>query len=235
MSGLVDYRLDGGIATITMDDGKVNVMSLAMATELAAALDRAVADRAVVVLSGRPGVFSAGFDLTTVQSGGTDSVAMVRAGFELAYRLLSFPVPVVVACTGHAVAMGAFLLLSGDYRVGASGTYKLMANEVALGITMPRAPIEILRQRLAPAYFHRAVVLAEQFSPDNAVAAGFLDRVVEPAALSDAARAVAETARTLDPDVHAASKRRAHEQSLAALRAAIDADEALLALGGPST
>ena len=94
-----------------MDDGKVNVMSSAMQAELHAALDRAEADGAVVVLTGRPGVFSAGFDLTVLRAGGDEAPAMVRGGFELAYRVLSFPLPVVVACTGHAIAMGTFLLL----------------------------------------------------------------------------------------------------------------------------
>src|SRR6266567_6223635 len=112
---IVSYRLEGSVATITMDDGKVNCLSMRMLTELNAALDRAMADRAVVVLTGRPGVFSAGLDLPVLRAGGAAAFAMLRAGFELAARILSFPAPVLVACTGHAVAMGAFLLLSGDY------------------------------------------------------------------------------------------------------------------------
>src|SRR5262245_31356964 len=103
-----------------MDDGKVNALSPPMLGELAGALDRAAADRAAVLLTGREAVFSAGFDLPTLRVGGAESVAMVRAGFELAARLLAFPTPVTIACTGHAVAMGALLLLSGDYRVGAA-------------------------------------------------------------------------------------------------------------------
>ena len=169
MGTLVSYRHEDSVAAITMDDGKVNALSVQMLAELNGALDRAAADRAVVVLSGRPGVFSAGFDLPVLRAGGSPAIAMLREGFELAERMLSFPIPVAIACTGHAVAMGAFLLLSGDYRVGAAGPYKLAANEVAIGLTMPRAAIELLRQRLAPAHFNRAVTLAEPFSPENAV------------------------------------------------------------------
>lgn len=226
MRTLVTYRLEDSIATITMDDGKVNVMSLQMLTDLDAALDQAAADRAVVVLSGREGVFSAGFDLPVLRAGGSESIAMVRAGFELAERVLSFPMPVAIACTGHAVAMGVFLLLSGDYRVGAAGSYKLTANEVAIGLTMPRAAVEILRQRLAPAHFNRAVTIAEPFSPDNAVAAGFLDQVVEASELQGVARRTAVALSTLDMDAHAASKLRARQHTLNAIRAAIDADYA---------
>ena len=151
MGTLVSYQLEDSIATIAMDDGKVNALSLQMLTELNAALDRASADRAVVVLTGRDGIFSAGFDLTVLRAGGSDASAMLRAGFALAKRMLSFPTPVLIACTGHAVAMGVFLLLSGDYRVGAGGPYKITANEVAIGLTMPRAAVEICRQRLTPA------------------------------------------------------------------------------------
>jgi len=226
MSTLVVYQLEGSVASITMDDGKVNVMSLRMLAEINAALDRAEKDRAVVVFAGRAGVFSAGFDLPVLRAGGIEAAAMVRAGFELAERILSFPTPVVVACTGHAVAMGVFLVLSGDYRLGAAGPYKITANEVAIGITVPRAAVEILRQRLAPAYFNRAVTLAEPFSPDDAVAAGFLDRVVPPTELADTARALATQLAGLDMAAHGASKLRARAYALGAVREAIEADAA---------
>jgi enoyl-CoA hydratase len=224
MGPLVTYRLESSIATIVMDDGNVNVMSLQMLTELNAALDHAAADHAVVELSGRDGVFSAGFDLRVLRAGGSEAIAMVRAGFELAERVLSFPMPVAIACTGHAVAMGAFLLLSGDYRIGADGPYKLTANEVAIGLTMPRAAVEILRQRLAPTHFNRAVTLAETFTPGNAVAAGFLDLVVAASELQAAIRAVAVAMSTLDMEAHAESKLRARAHTLDAIRAGIDAD-----------
>ena len=157
---------------------------------------------------------------------------MVRSGFELAERVLTFPLPVVMASGGHAVAMGLLLLLSGDYRIGADGPYKLTANEVAIGLTMPYAAIEILRQRLAPAYFNRAVTLAESFAPSDAAAGGLVDRVVPPEQLDKAALEAATALRTLDLDAHAVSKLRAREQAVAALRAAIEADYAALRRSG---
>jgi enoyl-CoA hydratase len=226
MSTLVSYRLHDSVATITMDDGKVNVLSLAMLAELGDALDRAAADRAVVVLTGREGVFSAGFDLPVLRAGGTEAAEMMRAGFDLAARLLAFPAPVLVACPGHAIAMGAFLVLSGDYRIGIRGPYKLTANEVAIGIAVPRAAVEICRQRLTPACFNRAVILAEVFPPADAIAAGFLDLVVARAELAGAAAGAAAELARLDLDAHAATKLRARRQSLAALQEAIEADDA---------
>jgi enoyl-CoA hydratase len=226
MDTLVTYSLRDSIATITMDDGKVNALSLAMFSELDAALDRATADRAVVVLTGREGVFSAGFDLPVLRAGDTEAAKLLHAGFELAARLLAFPTPVVVACNGHAVAMGVFLVLSGDYRIGAFGPYKLTANEVAIGITVPQAAVEICRQRLTPACFNRALVLAEVFTPEDAVAAGFLDRLVPPAELAEAASTTAARLTSLDLDAHAATKLRARRLAVTALREAIDSDDA---------
>jgi enoyl-CoA hydratase len=228
MAALVSYQLQDSIATITMDDGKVNALSLPMLTEINMALDRASVDRAVVVLTGRPGVFTAGFDLPALAAGGSAALAMVRAGFELAVRLLSFPAPVLIACTGHAVAMGAFLLSSGDYRIGTAGPYKITANEVAIGIPIPRAAVEICRQRLGPAYLTRAIVLAEVFSPGDAVTAGFLDRVVAAADLPDAANAAAAALATLNMDAHAAAKLLVAEHALEAIRAAIETDDAAI-------
>jgi enoyl-CoA hydratase len=229
MDGPVRYRLEDAIATITMDDGKVNALSPLMLSELDRALDRAADDGAVVTLTGRPGVFSAGFDLGVLVAGGRAGRDMLLAGFELGERLLSFPAPVVIACTGHALAMGVFLVLSADYRLGATGDHKIGANEVAIGLTMPAFGIEICRQRLGPSFFHRAVINAEVFSPDEAVAAGFLDGVVPTPDLPAVARGVAGQLGGLDRESHTATKLRAREVSLKAIRSAIEADDAALA------
>lgn len=225
MHDLVSYRLDPPIATITLDDGKVNALSPTMLSQIAAALDRAEADRAAVVLTGRQGVWSAGFDLALLRGGGPVAGEMLRAGFDLAERLLRFPRPVVIACPGHAVAMGVFLLLSGDYRLAAAGPYKITANEVAIGFVMPEAAIAICRHRLAPVHFHRAVVLAEVHAPDDAMAAGFVDRVVPVAELAEAARTAATRLAALDMNAHAQTKLRVRAQLLRELRAAIEVSE----------
>jgi enoyl-CoA hydratase len=222
---LVTTTIADGVATLAMDDGKVNVLSLAMQRELTAGLDRAEAERAVVLLTGRPGVFSAGFDLPTLQGGGPDGAAMLRGGFELSERLLGFPTPVVIACPGHAIAMGLFLLLSGDLRIGAEGPFKLVANEVAIGLTLPQAAIEVCRQRLSPAAFNRVTVLSEVYAPGpDAVAGGVLDRVVPADDLAASAHEAAVGLAALDLAAHAATKRRTRADALTALRAAIDAE-----------
>jgi enoyl-CoA hydratase len=215
----VSYQLDPPIATITLDDGKVNALSPGMLSAINRALDQALADRATVVLTGRQGVWTAGFDLAILRAGGAEGAEMVRGGFALAERLLAFPRPVVIACTGHAVAMGVFLLLASDYRISAAGPYKITTNEVAIGLAPPMATIALARQRLAPAHLHRALALAEVYTPDEAIAAGFLDRVVPIAELAEAARIVATRLAALDMTAHAATKLRIRDQALQAMRA----------------
>ena len=178
MGTITTYALEGPVATVTMDDGKANALSPVMLSELHDSVDRAREAGAALVLAGRPGRFSAGFHLPTLSGGGAAAADLLLAGFELAEKLLSHPRPVVIACTGHALAMGSFLLVSGDLRIGAAGDFRIGANEVAIGLTMPRTAIELCRQRLATPYLSRAMVNAEIFDPDGAAAAGFLDRVV---------------------------------------------------------
>ena len=226
--GLVDYTQDGRVATITMDDGRANALSPAMQHAIHAALDRAEAEEAAVVLAGRPGRFCAGFDLQIMSQGAEATADMVLGGFELALRLLERPKPTVVACTGHAMAMGAFLLLSADYRVGAAGPFKIAANEVAIGMTMPYTPIELMRMRLTPAALQRSAVLAETFDPVGATTVGYLDHIVEPDRVVAAAEELAAGYLQLDQGAHAATKQRVRADALGAIREAIVADRTAL-------
>jgi enoyl-CoA hydratase len=224
MSDLLTYSRDDRVATIALDDGKVNALSIPMLREIHAALDQAEADGAVVVLTGRSGYFSAGFDLKVFRSEPERLPEMLRLGATLCERMLSFPTPVLVACSGHAVAAGSFLLLSADARIGVEGPYVIGLNEVRIGLTMPLFVIELARHRLAPAHFDRAVITAAMYEPADAVAAGFLDRVVAPADLAEVSAGVAADLAGLNPEAHAATKLRARATALTALREAIDAE-----------
>jgi len=213
------YDLTDGIATVAMDDGKANALSAVMLAELSAALDRAEADGAIVLLTGRERTFSGGFDLRTEPAGWP---AMVAAGARLAERVLSFPRPVVAACNGNAVAMAGFLLLAADVRIGAAGDFKLGLNEVAIGLTVPWFGIALARHRLARPYADRCLVTGALLDPPEAQAAGFLDRVVPAGALHAEARAAAEALKALDRRAHAATKLRIRAQALADVRAGIE-------------
>lgn len=226
MQDIATYQLDGAVATIRMDDGKVNVVSPALIQSVGLALDRARSDQAAVVLTGRAGVLSAGFDRNVLLSGGNAALDMLIGGFKLAERLLSFPRPVVIACSGHALAMGAFLTLAGDHRVGTRGAFKVGANEVAIGLTMPRFATELCKLRLAPTYLQRSVLNAEIYDPETAVAAGFLDRLVSAEELLPTAQQVASELAKLPAHAFAFTKQRLREDALARLRTAIEQDGA---------
>jgi enoyl-CoA hydratase len=211
-----------------MDDGKVNALSIEMLKAVLAALDRTEEDEAVVVLTGREGYFSAGFDLNVFSERQDEIVEMLTLGARLAERILSFPTPVLVACSGHAIAAGTFPALAADLRIGVAGPYKLGLNEVKIGLTVPLYVVELARQRLSPAEFNRSLLTANMYAPEEAAAAGLLDRVVAPEELAAASREAAGELAGLDMAAHWATKQRVRERALDALRAAIDAELASL-------
>jgi enoyl-CoA hydratase len=220
--GPLSVESRGAVALLRMDDGKVNALSPALIAALQDALDRAEKESAAVVLAGRPERFTAGFDLKVMREGPDRARRLVRSGAELALRLAEFPKPVVAACTGHALAMGALLLCASDFRVGADGPFQVGLNEVAIGLTLPAFGVEFARQRLSPRHFTRAAALAEIYAPAAAVEAGFLDRVVAPGDVVEAALAAADRLAELHPGAFRGTKRRLHPDSLAAIRASLD-------------
>ena len=186
---VVTYELRGRVALITIDDGKANAVTHALAAELAAALSRARGEAGAVVIAGRPGRFSAGFDLAVMTSGAQEARALLRAGAEVAMEIFGFPVPVVLAVTGHALAMGAILLLAADHRIGAEGTFKIGLNEVAIGMPVPAFAVELARECLTTTAFTAAINHAQVYDPAGAISAGYLNAVVPADEVVDAALA----------------------------------------------
>lgn len=175
------------------------------------------------VLTGRDGIFSAGFDLATFDRGRDASLEMVRAGAELVLRLLAFPLPVLTVCTGHAYPMGAFLMLSADVRLAASGEWRIGMNEVAIGITVPRFAVELARHRLTPPGF-AAITTGLMFGPLEARRLGYVDRVVDPDRLDAAVREEAARLATIDIPSHAATKARINGRACDAIRDALESE-----------
>jgi enoyl-CoA hydratase len=231
MNTPVDVEISDGIARLTLNSGKVNELSIETFAALNAALDKAAAVGAVVILTGQPGIFSGGYDLRVVRSGPEAAAELVTAGSSFSRRLLSHPHPVIAACSGHAIANGAFILLSTDYRLGVDGDFKIGLNETAVGMTMHQVGIELARARLTPSAFNRAVLNAEMFDPTAAVTAGFLDRVVGADALTDASTEVAQGILKLNLVAHRHTKLKARKPLLDTLAAAIKNDHAQILLG----
>ena len=227
MSELVAYSLDDGIATLTLNNGKVNAFSHELIAQFNSALDQAQADRAVVIVTGQPGILSGGYDLKVMMSGPQNAIDLVAAGSTLARRMLAHPQPVIVACPGHAVAKGAFVLLSADYRIGVEGPFTIGLNEVKIGMTMHHVGIAIAQDRLTKPAFQRAVINAEMFTPQGAVVAGFLDLVVAPERLLTTAREVAQQMKMLNMTAHKNTKLKVRKALLDTLDAAITLDKTI--------
>jgi enoyl-CoA hydratase len=224
-SNLVRSQSDGPVTRITMDDGKVNAFSPDMLAALHEAFDRANDDGTAVLLTGRPGCFSAGFDLEVLRRGTPDDVrALLLLGATLAERILVFPSPVVVACSGHAFPAGAFLLMAADHRIGARGPFKLGLNEVRIGLTLPWFATVLARYRLSPSHADHAAVTGTMFDPDGALVAGLLDAVVSPGDLEATARDAAAELAALDRQAHAATKLRMRRDVARDLRGAIESE-----------
>lgn len=222
MSDLTTYRCEEKVATIRMDDGKVNALGVPMLRELHAAFDRAERDEAIVILTGREGRFSAGFDLKVFSDTPQQLPEMLTLGARLCERILAFPRPVITACTGHGVAAGCFVQLGADLRLGVDGPFQIGLNEVRIGLTMPRFVIELARSRLTPSHFDRAVNSAVMYTPAEAVGAGFLDRVVSAEELQPAALQAAGELAGLNAQAHRETKLKSRAGLIEAVHAAIE-------------
>lgn len=224
MSDLVSYELEDGIATLTLNNGKVNALSPAVFDALNAAFDRAEQDRAIVILTGQPGILSGGYDLKVMTSGPENAIALVATGSSFTRRMLTHPFPIIVACPGHAIAKGAFMMLSADYRIGVEGAFNIGLNEVQIGMTMHHSGIELARDRLTKPAFHRAVINGEIFNPPAALEAGFLDRIVPAGELMAVAKATAAQLKKINMTAHKNTKLKARKALLETLDWAIEMD-----------
>ena len=207
MSELLNFECEGDIAVITMDDGKANAAGFDMLEAINGALDRAEAEAKAVIVMGRPGILSGGFDLKVIRSGDTEAInRMVNLGVRTLMRLYGHPQPVVVAATGHAVALGAFMLLTGDYRVGTQGDFSVGLNETAIGLSLPTFGVRLAEARLASRHLTQAAISARLYTPTDAVDVGFMDEVVSPGGLRNAAMEKAAELAELDSAAFAHNK-----------------------------
>jgi len=220
----VSYVLENKVAVITMDDGKANALSNTMIDALLGALTRAEQEANAVVLAGRPDRFCAGFDLRVMMSGPENAKTLLRAGSKLLLDLYGLSVPLVIASTGHALAGGALVVLTGDYRITASGDYKIGLNEVALGMPVPVLAMELARDRLSKREMTHATLLAKIYDPAGALASGYVDAVVAPDALLATAKAEAARLGALPRSAFVATKKRLRGQTIEFIRTSMDAD-----------
>jgi enoyl-CoA hydratase len=218
------YTLEGSTALLQMDDGKANALSVEMIDALLVGLARAEAEAKAVILAGRPERFCAGFDLRVMMSGPEHAKALLRRGSDLLMKLYGTPLPLVIACTGHALAGGSLVVLTGDLRIGAAGAYKLGLNEVSIGMPVPVLAMELARDRLAAAELPRATLMSQIYDPEGALRAGYLDAVVAPDQVLTTARAEASRLGALARGAYAATKARLRGKTIAHVVSSLEAD-----------
>ncbi|MBO7007401.1 MAG: crotonase/enoyl-CoA hydratase family protein [Pseudomonadales bacterium] len=213
------YSLENSIAILRFDDGKANAVSHAFIDQMMDGLDKAEQEAGAVVVLGREGMFSAGFDLKEIQKGPEAAASLVGRGAAMMHRMFSYPMPLVAGSTGHAIAAGAFMLLASDTRVGASGDFRIGLNETAISMVLPVFGFELARTRLSKRHQTAAVIQAQLFPPEEARDAGFLDHVVDADKVEATCIESATTLAELPTQVYGAQKRKLRENPLARMAA----------------
>jgi enoyl-CoA hydratase/carnithine racemase len=225
---LVQYVVRDRIAHATIGNGKANALSFDVLAGLNDALTRAEdageSEVGALLISGAEGMFSGGFDLQVMRSGAQAAGTLVTDGGELFARMYGSQMPVVVACTGHAIAAGALLLLGADARIGARGPFRIGLIETQLGMVLPRWAVELAQERLSKRHVQDATVGARIYDPEGAADAGFLDSVVPPEALAEAAETEARRWAEFPRDAYRGQVRMCRGERLGRLAEAIAAD-----------
>ena len=222
----LSFTLEGTTAVVRMDDGKANALSVAMIDALLASLIRAEKEANAMVLVGRTDRFCAGFDLKVMMSGPDNAKALLRRGSDLLMKLYGLPIPLVIACTGHALAGGALVLLTGDVRIGAEGAFRIGLNEVSIGLPVPVLAMELARDRITATELGRATLESKIYGPDEAARVGYLDIAVPAGDV--VARAMEEATRLggLSKMAYGATKSRMRGKTITHIESTLEADMA---------
>jgi enoyl-CoA hydratase len=218
----VTSETTNGICILRLDHGKPNSISTVVANELMNGLDEAEKSADAVVIFGKPGMFSGGFDLPTMSKGPAAAREMLKAGAQLLMSIYNHPKPVVIGCGGHAIAMGAFIVMAGDERIGATGEFKIGMNETAIGMTLPTFGFELARARLSKRHYDRAVVHSTIYGPEGACEIGILDRLVAPGQLEAECFESAARLAGLKQPAFRNNKRIAHAETVDLILSTLD-------------
>ena len=220
---LATLSQDEDVSIITLDDGKANVFSPSMISAVNKCLDDVPTEKGSLIITGRTGMFSAGFDLKIISAGDMAATKeMSLNGFKLLSRIFSFPRPVLAACSGHGIALGTFLLCCCDYRIGVKGEFLVGANEMRTNMVIPIPILELIKFRIAQPHKYRAVLGAEMYSIENAIDAGIIDEIVEADDLMDTALTKAKDLATLGHPSYTLTKELYIEEPLKKINDAID-------------
>lgn len=220
MSMTINMKDD--IATITLDDGKANAIDWEWMAAFIALLDQAEAEAKALIITGRSGVFSGGFNLKKLPSASREQLSqLLDDASEMLARIYESKLPIIAACSGHAIAMGSFFLCACDTRIGTKGDYKFGANETLNNMNLPIFAVELPRDRLSPHYMTRSLIQSEIYGVDDAIKAGYLDMAVDAEMLLPTAEKLAAQMAQLPGRAYAANKKFVRTHTIKRIRDAI--------------
>ena len=223
---LATLTSEDDISIITLDDGKANVFSPKMIQDVNQCLDKVPTESGALIITGREGMFSAGFDLKIISAGNVQATMdMSLSGFKLLSRIFSFPRPVLAACSGHGIALGTFLLCCCDYRVGVKGDFMIGANEMRTNMVIPIPILELINHRVSSSHKYRAILGAEMYSIENGIGAGLIDEVVDAENLMETAMLKAKDLATMGHPSYTLTKELLIRKPLKKINDAISAIE----------
>ena len=223
MEKLATLESKDDVSIITIDDGKANVFSKNMIDAFNECLDNVPSDKGSLIITGREGMFSAGFDLKVISSGDIEKIRdMTLNGFKLLARIFSFPRPVLAACSGHGIALGTFLLCCCDYRIGIKGEYMVGANEMRTNMVIPTPILELIKFRVTQSYKYRAVLGGEMFALEDATKTGIIDEITESNNLMNTAMEKAKDLSTMGNPSYSLTKELFIAEPLKKINDAID-------------
>lgn len=226
------YTLEGTTAIVRMDDGKANALSEPMIESLISSLERAEKEASAMILTGRADRFCAGFDLRVMMASPDAAKALLRKGSDLLMKLYGAKLPLVIASTGHALAGGALVLLTGDLRIGLEGSYRIGLNEVQIGLPVPVLAMELARDRITGTELARATLMAKIYAPEEAAKVGYLDFIAHsPEELLTRAKEEATRLGTLARPAYQATKERLRKKTIDYILATLDDDMKNIMMG----
>ena len=222
---------ENDISIIKLDDGKANAFSYDMLSQVNDLLKKVPRDSGALVITGREGLFSGGFDLKTLATGDMEKITkMVQLGYRLLLELFSFDRPIVAAVSGHSIALGLFVTCSADYRIAIDGKYVCQANEVRNNMDIPTQIMEIIKARVNKKYFYSAVYHSDAYSVQDSIEVGYIDEVVSEDQFMKRVMEKAKELATLPHPFYANTKKTAQDDVRQKIADAIDKYENLAGL-----
>jgi enoyl-CoA hydratase len=228
----VSITAEDGISVLRIDRPPANAIDVELLGELVSALaSTAEEPPSALVITGRPGFFSAGVDLKAAPGYGAEERRQMVEGINrMVLTGYGLPCPVVAAVTGHAIAGGLVLALCADLRIASTeGSYGL--TEVKVGVPYPQAAIGLVRAELPPHAARRLAVGNELIDGEQATRLGLFDEALPPGRVLPRALETAAKLGAMPAAVYERTKRDLREDTLDAMRAAAAADPLLAGWG----